>query len=48
MPTNRRLPAMLLLLMFGAGAALIQSPALAELAAIEITMRLPSWALGGM
>jgi MFS superfamily sulfate permease-like transporter len=47
--TNRAIPVMLLLLVFGASAAVIQNPALLqELAVVEITARLPSWALAGM
>ncbi|MGD9954425.1 MAG: putative sulfate/molybdate transporter [Burkholderiales bacterium] len=45
---NRHVPAMFVLLVFGAGAALLAEPRLmAELAAIEPALRLPSFALGG-
>jgi MFS superfamily sulfate permease-like transporter len=45
---NRHVPAMFVLLVFGAGAALLADPRLmAELAAIEPALRLPSFALTG-
>lgn len=47
--TNRQIPAMFLLLLFGAVAAVVQNPALLqELAGMRIDVRLPTWALGGM
>jgi MFS superfamily sulfate permease-like transporter len=45
---NRHVPAMFVLLVFGAGAALLAEPRLmADLAAIEPALRLPSFALTG-
>jgi MFS superfamily sulfate permease-like transporter len=45
---NRFIPAMFVLLLFGAGAALVGNPPLAaELAAVEMSFRLPSFALTG-
>jgi MFS superfamily sulfate permease-like transporter len=47
--TRPAIPAMLLLLIFGAGAALFQDPALArELRAIEPQWRLPAFTLAGL
>ncbi|MBI2310988.1 MAG: sulfate transporter [Betaproteobacteria bacterium] len=47
--TNRQIPAMFLLLLFGAVAAVVQNPALLEeLAGMRIDLRLPTWALGSM
>lgn len=49
MLTNRTIPAMFLLLIAGAGIALLRDPALIErLAAIEFEPRWPSFALGAM
>jgi MFS superfamily sulfate permease-like transporter len=46
---NRVVPAMFVLLVFGAAAALVQNPALArELAAVQVSLRLPSFALTGL
>ena len=46
---NRFIPAMFLLLLFGAAAALLQNPhLLQEFSAIEFEVRLPSWQLGGL
>jgi len=43
---NRRVPAMFVLLVFGAGAALLADPTLArELSRVELSFRLPSFAL---
>lgn len=45
---NRYVPAMFVLLLFGVAAALIGNPALAkELAAVQVSFRLPSFALSG-
>jgi MFS superfamily sulfate permease-like transporter len=45
---NRYVPAMFVLLLFGAGAALWQDPSLgAQLGAVEMSFRLPSFALTG-
>jgi predicted benzoate:H+ symporter BenE len=45
--TNKKLPAMLLLLVFGGATALMQTPALAdELRAIDFHLQLPQWSLG--
>ena len=45
---NRYVPAMFALLLFGVAAALIGNPALAkELAAVQVSFRLPSFALAG-
>ena len=47
--SNRKLPAMLVLLLFGSAVALIESPSLMrELAAIELKLQWPDWALGSM
>lgn len=47
--TNRLVPAMLVLLVFGAAAALVTEPGLAsELASVEPGFRLPSFALGAI
>lgn len=47
--TNRKIPAMLLLLLFGGATALIQAPELMdELRAIQFRLQLPEWALGTM
>jgi predicted benzoate:H+ symporter BenE len=49
MLSNRKYPAMLLLLLFGAGVSLLQSPTLMhELAAIQPRLQWPHWALGSM
>ncbi len=46
---NRVIPAMFLLLLFGAAAALVQNPdLLKEFSTIEFDVRLPSWQLGGL
>ncbi|MGV3741670.1 MAG: putative sulfate/molybdate transporter, partial [Burkholderiaceae bacterium] len=46
---NRRFPAMLLLLVFGAATALIRTPGLIdELRAIHFSLQLPEWTLGNM
>lgn len=47
--SNKKIPAMVLLLLFGAAAAVYQTPALMqELAAIELKLQWPAWALGTM
>jgi predicted benzoate:H+ symporter BenE len=47
--TNRVIPAMLLLLLFGAAAAVFQNPILLrEFSAMEPGLRLPSWQLGSL
>ncbi len=47
--TNRVVPVMLLILLFGAGAAVIENPALLnEFAGIKPELRLPSWQLGAL
>jgi MFS superfamily sulfate permease-like transporter len=47
--TNRHVPAMLVLLAFGASAALVSNPGLAnELADVKAQFRLPSFALGSL
>lgn len=47
--SNKRLPAMLLLLLFGAGVAVLQNPALLnELALIQPRLQWPTWALDTM
>ena len=47
--TNRAIPVMFLILLFGAGAAVIENPALLnELAGIKSELRLPSWQLGAL
>lgn len=47
--SNKKIPAMLLLLVFGAAAAIMESPALLEeLAAINFTLQWPTWALGSV
>jgi hypothetical protein len=47
--TNRKLPAMLLLLLFGGATALMQTPALAdELRAIDFHLQWPQWSLGSL
>lgn len=47
--TNRRIPAMVVLLLFGAGAALLDDPLLLQaLAQIELQLQWPAWALGGV
>lgn len=49
MLTNRAIPAMFLLLAFGAAAAVFQNPALLnELAGMRIELRMPGWSLGAM
>ena len=46
---SRKIPAMVVLLLFGAATAVAQSPTLLqELAAIELTLQWPSWALGAL
>lgn len=46
---NKRVPAMFLLLIFGAGAALLQDPSLAgQLAQVRAELRLPTWTLSGL
>lgn len=46
---NKRVPAMFLLLIFGAGAALLQDPSLAgQLAQVRAELRLPAWTLTGL
>ncbi|MBX9810188.1 MAG: sulfate transporter [Burkholderiales bacterium] len=47
--TNRAVPVMFLILLFGAGAAVIENPALLnELAGIRPELRLPAWQLGAL
>ncbi len=47
--SSRKMPAMLVLLLFGATAAVVETPLLLqELAAIELTLQWPSWALANM
>jgi hypothetical protein len=47
--TSRKIPAMMLLLLFGGVTALIQTPGLLdELRAIDLALQLPDWALGTM
>jgi hypothetical protein len=47
--TNRIIPVMFLLLLFGAAAAVFQKPALLqEFATMEFGLRLPSWQLGSL
>jgi MFS superfamily sulfate permease-like transporter len=47
--TNRAIPVMFLLLLFGAAAAVFQNPMLLqEFAKIELGLRLPSWQLGSI
>ena len=47
--TNRMIPVMFLLLLFGAAAAVFQNPALLqEFAKMEFGLRLPSWQLGSL
>lgn len=49
MLTNRAIPAMFLLLLFGAAAAVFQNPALLnELAGMRIEPRVPAWPMGSM
>jgi hypothetical protein len=46
---NKKIPAMMLLLLFGASAAVVQTPSLMqELAAVQFKLQWPSWALGSM
>jgi MFS superfamily sulfate permease-like transporter len=46
---NRHVPAMFVLLLFGAGAALVADPALLDdLAAVQVSLRLPSFALADL